>query len=569
MASLQKKIKNGRPYWYVIEVARVDGQPRVVRQRYLGTVEAIEAAFDSAFEPMSIEVVEFGASAAAWGMASRIGVGLAVDASVTKRSQGLTVGTYLQAAAVNRVVAPRSKRGFITWYDQSVVSRLLPASPEAWSSQRFWDAMHKVREADLQGIEEAIVSSTVEGFGIEMEALVFDATNFHTFIATTNPKVPIAQRGHAKNKRHDLRLVGLALACSRDHQIPLASKLVAGNTPDVRSFEATLPLLVRRLEAVGVDASSVTVVFDKGNDSKANFEALSDTGMGFVGSLVPTQHPDLLAVADEAYEAVEDLAGVTAWRGTKEIFGVARTVVVTRSQSFLEDQLVGLAQTRRRVETQLGELVRLLEGHRHKMDQAKLTDRVAEALSPRWMRRLYRCEITGEGKEDLALAWSFDEAAFETLAATELGKRIIFTDRGSWSTRDIIVAYRSQWEVEAAFRQMHDPHHAAFRPIYHWTDHKIRVHGLYSVAALIIVNLLWREADRAGLGLSPRETLEALASIREVTLVYPPARARGQPRVRHKLTRMDQTQQRLFELFELDAFAPRVGNTAKWRGFGS
>lgn len=48
MASLQKKIKNGRPYWYVTEVARVGGQPRIVRQRYLGTVESIEAVFDAA-----------------------------------------------------------------------------------------------------------------------------------------------------------------------------------------------------------------------------------------------------------------------------------------------------------------------------------------------------------------------------------------------------------------------------------------------------------------------------------------------------------------------------------------
>jgi hypothetical protein len=30
---------------------------------------------------------------------------------------------------------------------------------------------------------------------------------------------------------------------------------------------------------------------------------------------------------------------------------------------------------------------------------------------------------------------------------------------------------------------------------------------------------------------------------------------------------MDETQRDLFELFELDALAPRVGNTAKWRGF--
>jgi len=104
-----------------------------------------------------------------------------------------------------------------------------------------------------------------------------------------------------------------------------------------------------------------------------------------------------------------------------------------------------------------------------------------------------------------------------------------------------VVAYRSQWEAEAAFRQMKDHEHAAFRPIYHWTDQKIRVHALYSVASLMLVNLAWREADRAGMGLSPNEVMEALAAIQETTLIYPPAKGNGRPRILRKLTRMDQT----------------------------
>jgi transposase len=242
-------------------------------------------------------------------------------------------------------------------------------------------------------------------------------------------------------------------------------------------------------------------------------------------------------------------------------------VVVTRSQSFLEKQLVGLAQTRRRVEAQLEELDRLLAGGRHRMDRGALERRVTEARSPRWMRALYPVEIGGERREELSLRWSFDEEAFEALRHRVLGKRIIFTDRVHWTTEEIVRAYRSQWEVEAAFRQMKDPLHAAFRPIYHWTDQKISVHSLYSVVALMLVNLAWREADRAGLDLSPKEVLEALAAIREVTLIYPPAKGKGSPRVLQKLTRMDEVQQRLVELLALDAFAPRVGNTAKWRGF--
>src|SRR6266851_5612793 len=490
MTALVKKIKNGRAYWYATESARVNGQPRVVRQRYLGTVESIEAAFDAAYEPESIDVVEFGATAAMWALAGRINFGLWVDALLGPQATGLSVGTYLQAAAVNRAVRPTSKRGFVTYYNGSVLSRLLPAPPQAWASQRFWDAMHRVDASLVEAIEEAYVKCAMDEFGIDAEALVYDGTNFHTYISSTNGRADIAQRGHAKNKRFDLRLVGLALACSTDHRIPLGHIATAGNAPDAKVFAESLPKLITRLEAVGVDPASVTVVFDKGNNSETNLAAVNVAAIGFVGSLVPSQHRDLLAVPDEEYQAVEGLEGVVAHRCEREIYGVARSIVVTRSQSFLAKQLVGLAQTRGRVEVHLAELDRLLAGGRHKMDRQKLEARVKEALAPRWMGRLYR-----------------------------------------------------------------------------WTDQKIRVHALYGVASLMLVNLAWREADRAGMELSPNEVMEALAAIQEVTLMYPPAKGQGRPRILRKLTRMDQTQQELFELFGLDAFAPREGTTAKWRGF--
>jgi len=179
MTALVKKIKNGRAYWYATESARVNGQPRVVRQRYLGTVEAIEAAFDAAYEPEAIDVVEFGATAAMWALARRINFGLWVDALLGPQATGLSVGSYLQAAAVNRAVAPTSKRGFVSYYDQSVLHRILPAPPQAWASQRFWDAMQRVEPSLVERIEEAYVKTAMDEFGIDAQALVYDGTNFH------------------------------------------------------------------------------------------------------------------------------------------------------------------------------------------------------------------------------------------------------------------------------------------------------------------------------------------------------------------------------------------------------
>ena len=56
---------------------------------------------------------------------------------------------------------------------------------------------------------------------MDMSSVALDMTNFATFIATANGKAPIAQRGKAKQKRTDLRLVGLGLVVTRDGGIPL------------------------------------------------------------------------------------------------------------------------------------------------------------------------------------------------------------------------------------------------------------------------------------------------------------------------------------------------------------
>jgi transposase len=118
-----------------------------------------------------------------------------------------------------------------------------------------------------------------------------------------------------------------------------------------------------------------------------------------------------------------------------------------------------------------------------------------------------------------------------------------------------VAAYRAQADIEAGFRQLKDPKVVSFSPMFHWTDQKIRVHVFYCVLALAVAHLLRRQAAQAGLHMSVRELLGTLAGIQETVLLY--QGERGRPRARHVLTEMDPTQQRLYDLFGLDAYAPR------------
>ena len=71
MASLYKKvIEPGWLYWYLREMGWVDGKPKMISERYVGTAAEVEALLDAREERMLPERtrhLDFGAVAAAGG----------------------------------------------------------------------------------------------------------------------------------------------------------------------------------------------------------------------------------------------------------------------------------------------------------------------------------------------------------------------------------------------------------------------------------------------------------------------------------------------------------------------
>ena len=76
MASLYPKKIGGKTYWYLREMARVDGKPKMVSERYLGTAAEIAAAVEgreAAALPERTRHLAFGDVAAAWGVLEDLG----------------------------------------------------------------------------------------------------------------------------------------------------------------------------------------------------------------------------------------------------------------------------------------------------------------------------------------------------------------------------------------------------------------------------------------------------------------------------------------------------------------
>jgi transposase len=561
MASLVGKRRGGRTYYYLVESARVAGKPRIVAQQYLGSAEEIAARLGAAGpgEPARTRHRAFGDLAAAWSVLQRLQVAAIIDQIVGRRraDAAASVGTYLALATLNRVVAPRSKLAFAAWWHTTAGDRLVKLPAGALDHRRFWDAMDQVSVADLRAIERTIAAGMVEGFGLDLAGLVLDMTNFATFIDSANTRNQLAQRGHAKQKRFDLRLVGVGLVVTSDGGVPLLSHAYQGNRPDVTQFSAVIEELVARFGALARATDALTVVYDAGCDSADGQADVEASPLHFVGSLRPSDHPDLLAIPARRFQVVdpERFPGLTAVEARTMALGQDRRVIITHSDSFHTAQARGFEQTLTKARRRLAELQARLARGKTRRPRPKVEAEIGQILAPRWLDRVISWQLQGTTPASLRLSWCIDPTAKRRLAREVFGKRILFTDRDDWPIDQVVGAYRSQADVEAGFRQLKDPKVVSFSPMFHWTDQKIRVHVFYCVLALAVAHLLRRQAAQAGLGMSVRELLATLAAIQETVLLY--QGARGRPRARHLLTEMDPVQQRLFELFGLAAYAPR------------
>jgi transposase len=567
MPSLQGYSVRGKRYWRIVESFRDErGRPRIRVVRHLGTPQKLlDRLSESPGRPLYAEERDFGATAALWEIAQQLEIVGTIDSHAHKRDQGVSVGEYLLLATLNRALSPASKRKLAAWYQDTILVRLLPLRAAALRSQRFWDHMNYLDEAILAKIENDITRRLVEGLDVDLRALFYDTTNFDTFLSSDNPG-QLAQRGHAKSKRTDLRIVGLALLVSWDFHIPLFSKAYEGNQNDSVTFSRVLDDLVARYQMFKEKCQSITLVFDKGNNSEDNVRALDGSPYHFIGSLVPTQHQDLLDIPLERFHYLRDplFEGVRVHRTEKEVFGQQRTIVITRSRALFQGQLRGIRQHLSKKLRALADLEkRVTRSHEpgwkgKPYSEESIQKNLDTIISGQYVRDFLRGKVIRK-KEGLGIKFEIDKEAYNELKKRVLGKRILFTDREDLTNEEIIFGYRGQHHVERAFRDMKDPYFINFSPPRHWTDQMLRVHAFYCVLALTLVSLLHRRVYQAGIEMSQLRLLEELKKIKEITNYYPAQTAErhhlgGRPRSERTLTRLNSQQSKIFRVLGLERF---------------
>lgn len=567
MERLEKKRIKGHTYYYYSKWGRVNGKPRRLWQKYLGKLDDILQAVEGRGpRPQSAEVFRFGLAAALWKQCQQSNLIADVDRHCPKREQGVSPGEYLALAALNRAIDPQSKSAMFEWFSTTTLRRHFPhVSKASLASQRFWDHMTRFDTALSRTIWKELISGVIRREAMDLSRVCYDGTNFYTFIDTFNGRCHVAKRGKNKQGRANLRQVNYALFCQADSQLPLYYEVYEGNRHDAKQF----PVMIERFHQFLSDAfgemaqvPQLTLIFDKGNNSKDNFGLIDKLNLHYVGSIKLNEVKALSEVSNQDERWIncksEKLEKAKCFRVTEKLYGKDRTIIVTYNDNLFQTQYLTLQHDITKAIMELSQLSEKLKDRSQGLIKGgkcptveSIRKQCQAHLSRPYMKSIITYTIDKDDQDIPQIDYHIHHEIISQLSDTYLGKTIIITDQCKWSDEEIILAYRSQFHIENVFKGMKDRDIGSWWPLYHWTDQKINVHGFYCTIAVLLRSLVHRRVKEAGIDISMKRLLAELDDIREVVVLYPRKRGAKTDPQHTVLSKTSELQQSLLSILDI------------------
>ncbi len=473
---------------------------------------------------------------------------------------GPSVGEMVVAVAIQRACLPGPKRDLVAFLEGSLPRiSCLPAS--AFTGQAFHRLGQKVTDAGAGAAQVAIAKAAVGRFELSTDVLAFDTTNFDTHIATTTAG-ELARRGHAKSKRSDLRVVGLALLVSETGHVPLLYRSYAGNSSDQGVLASCLDGLARLHDAL--DEGEWTRAGPRSGRwcATAGSGARSSSWIWISsGTTASSRCRSATALQRMRWSRrrsrgamkrlKERYKDVRAARVRTKVGELDRTLIVVESRELLEGQKRGIAAALRKAKVELRTLEQLVQTGR--IRRKSLEQRVGKALGREHLASFVVTEVGGTGKSP-TFSWRVDLERRMLLEQTRLGRRVLCTDRHTWSTERIVHAFRGQWNVEELFRRSKKGGVVPWGPSFQRADSSLRLHTFATMIGLMLVSLA---KIALATDASARRMLESLAEIKVILVRTTTGGAGRRPTVM-LAPELTPEQRRAVKVFELERWFPQL-----------
>ena len=532
----------GYRYWSIIGCRRVNGKPTPYVIEYLGNdqklMQLVQAA-KTGSGPIRLKSYAYGAVRALLKVAEEISLIEIFQRHFPKQVRnGLDVAQTILLASIYRTLRPGSKRAFRSWARTNSLKYLLGFDPGVMTAQKFWDQMDEVTEEQLPLVETEVCRKVLEQVGVPLETLLYDVTNFYTYVATGNERNQLCRRGHNKQRRNNLRQYNLSLLVTRRESTPVWWTVYEGNIPDVASFPKRIAAIQSRLQAYIGELRNITIVVDKGNYSKEIQRQLEQAGLDWICALPLRTLPEVCEIKrSEFYPVTLGDCSVPAYRLERTVWGKKMTLVLTFSEQLRNGQLRGFEQALLKTQGLLKEM----NGSRR--DPVKVKAQVAALLAREHVGEVLKVTVRAEAG-CIKVDWTSDDDRYGYLVREYFGRRLLLSTRSDLTDAEVIQGYDGLGTIENVFRRMKDPLHLSVIPEYHWTDHKIKVHVFTCIIGLILCGLLQKRVRDQGIEMTSGRILDELSNVREAWISVP-ADGKAKSPVRRQLEEMDEETRRI------------------------
>ncbi len=561
------KIINGKTYYYLQSTYRekIDtcntgknkgsGKSKVkTRSIYLGSASAIKKKLSTLKEPLEIRHKELGLVGAVYNIAKEIGLVEFFKNNIKGERHGIENWKYFLLAVINRIDNSTSKEKMGKWAGKTILPELLNFDPKKLNSKSYWYATDDViSEKELNDrrdknpeikqniktgidddiftkIENELVENIKNKYGLFSDVFLYDTTNFFTYFKEPLRSY-IAKSTKSKAGRNNLKHTGLALCVDKQWGVPLFHSLYRANSHDTKTFNEAIEDLIHIIKDV-IEVENMTLVIDKGNNSKDNFEKLVDK-IKCVGSLKVSDHQDLNNIELKEYTNIyKEYKYITS---KKHVMGINMKLVLTYNDKLYRKQENSLNANIEKLKNKITE-----RWSEYKRTPKQVPKGIKNILSQSYY------------KEYIGVRCSKGKPAFINKTKEinkkkkKFGKTLLFASNNTEKTCNIIDLYHSKDKVEDGIKLLKDPHLISWQPMRHWTDTKIRAFAFCSVMALTIIRIMEYKATINDIRMSPQILKQELKDLKEVILLY------DNGKIQKKTTHKSTVQKRLWDIFNLD-----------------
>ena len=455
------------------------GSPRTRILAHLGTIEGLGedqverliAGFQKALgrdpaqtgPPLLSFARDFGHVHAVQHLWEILGLSKAVARAGVKSPTGLDYAELIKLLIVNRLCDPCSKLALLDWLDGVWLSGFEQHRPAYHHLLRVMDRLLDAKNT----LEPLLAKRFMPKVQWEGDLLFYDITSTWFDGDRSLVEDDIRRFGYSRDGRFDRRQITIGVVMGKDG-IPLCHHVFPGNTVDKSTVVEVVKDLKTRFKL-----RSVVFVGDRGMLSDQNLEALLTEEFGFI-----VAHP--LRRGEEARSVIEALRLKISFDGRdEEIVEEVRSgvrFVMAYSPKIAAETKANRQERLVRADAKIREILAPRSGKGRKPSPQGQYDRIRDYLRDKGLLSLFKVAFT----QDQAIV----KADKKRRAWEEKidGVLLLETTDMNAPCADIVKHYKELAEIERGWRALKST--LELRPVYHWTEERIRAHVFVCVIAL-------------------------------------------------------------------------------------